>query len=251
MNTLLDIKDLHVSIEGKPTLSGVNLKIKSGEIHAVMGPNGSGKSTLSNAVMGNPRYEITKGEIMLRGKSILDLEPSERALSGLFLGFQYPKEIAGITLEEFLLAAYRAKQAHQTPDKPPILVFRFKRLLNEAMEKLGMPAEFAERFLNYGFSGGEKKKAEALQMAILKPELAILDETDSGLDVDALRTISENINENLKQNPSMSILLITHYQRILKHVRPDHVHVMKAGRIIKSGGHKLAEELEEQGYEKF
>lgn len=249
MTKLLEIKDLHVAIDGKAILKGVNLVINEGEVHTLMGPNGSGKSTLSNVIMGHPKYEVTKGDILYRGKSILKMEAHERALIGIFLAFQYPKEISGITLEEFLLAAYRAKQAHTDPNKPPILVFRFKKMLHEVMGELKMPEDFAERFLNHGFSGGEKKKAEALQMAVLQPELAVMDETDSGLDVDALKTITVNIDKVMRKRKNTGVLLVTHYQRILKHLEPDHVHVMKDGRIIKSGGPKLAHELEEKGYE--
>jgi Fe-S cluster assembly ATP-binding protein len=249
MTKLLEIKDLHVAIDDKAILKGVNLVINEGEVHTLMGPNGSGKSTLSNVIMGHPKYAVTKGDILYRGKSILKMEAHERALIGIFLAFQYPKEIAGVTLEEFLLAAYRAKQAHTDPSKPPILVFRFKKMLREVMAELKMPEDFAERFLNHGFSGGEKKKAEALQMAVLQPELAVMDETDSGLDVDALKTITANIDKVMRKRGKTGTLLITHYQRILKHLKPDFVHVMKNGRIIKSGGHELAHELEEKGYE--
>ena len=249
MNSILTIKNLHVNIGDKPILKGVDLTINPGEVHAIMGPNGSGKSTLSNALMGHPSYTVTQGEIHYKGENLLELEPHERALRGIFLAFQYPKEIGGVTLEEFLLAAYRAKQAFLTPDKPPILVFRFKRLLKELMEKLKMPEGFAERDLNYGFSGGEKKKCEILQMAVLEPALAVMDETDSGLDVDALRIISDGVNTVMKDKPDTGILLVTHYQRILKYIQPDVVHLMKDGKIIKSGGKEFAEELEEKGYE--
>lgn len=249
MTPLLEIKDLHVAIANKAILNGVNLTINEGEVHTLMGPNGSGKSTLSNVIMGHPKYIVTQGDILYRGKSILKMESHERALAGIFLAFQYPKEIAGISLEEFLLAAYRAKQAHETPEKPPILVFRFQKLMREIMTELKMPEDFAGRFLNHGFSGGEKKKAEALQMAVLQPTLAVLDETDSGLDVDALKTITLNIDKVMRKREKTGVLLVTHYQRILKHLRPDHVHVMKDGRIIKSGGADLAHELEEKGYE--
>lgn len=249
MTALLEIKGLHATIDGKTILRGVDLKINEGEVHTLMGPNGSGKSTLSNVIMGHPRYKVTKGDILYRGKSILKMEPHERALIGIFLAFQYPKEIAGVTLEEFLLAAYRAKQAYADPSKPPILVFRFQKMLKEIMAELKMPEDFAGRFLNHGFSGGEKKKAEALQMAVLQPQLAVMDETDSGLDVDALRTITANIDKVMRKRKNTGVLLVTHYQRILKHLEPDYVHVMKDGRIIKSGGPKLAQELEEKGYE--
>ena len=247
MTPLLEIKDLEVKIEDKTILQGVNLTINEGEVHTIMGPNGSGKSTLSNVIMGHPKYEVTGGDIHYKGQSILEMEPHERALIGIFLAFQYPKEIAGVTLQEFLMAAYRAKQAHA--DKPPILVFRFQKMLMEIMAELKMPEDFAERFLNHGFSGGEKKKAEALQMAVLQPDLAVMDETDSGLDVDALKTISTNIDKVMRKREGTGVLLVTHYQRILKHLKPDYVHVMKEGRIVKSGGHELAHELEEKGYE--
>lgn len=249
MIPILEIKDLHVAIDDKPILKGVSLTINEGEVHTLMGPNGSGKSTLSNVIMGHPKYHVTKGDIFYKGKSILEMEPHERALLGIFLAFQYPKEIAGVTLEEFLLTAYRARQAYADPGKPPILVFRFQKLLKEIMAKLKMPENFAGRFLNYGFSGGEKKKAEALQMAVLEPDLAVMDETDSGLDVDALRTITENIDKVMRKREKTGVLLVTHYQRILKYLEPDYVHVMKNGRIIKSGGPALAHELEEKGYE--
>lgn len=249
MTPLLEIKNLHAAIDGKAILHGVTLTINEGEIHTLMGPNGSGKSTLSNVIMGHPRYKVTSGDILYKGKSILKMEAYKRALIGIFLAFQYPKEIAGITLQEFLLAAYRAKQAYKDPERPPILVFRFQKMLREIMAELKMPEDFAERFLNHGFSGGEKKKAEALQMAVLEPTLAILDETDSGLDVDALKTITININKVMRKRQKTGVLLVTHYQRILKHLETDYVHVMKNGCIVKSGGPELAHELEEKGYE--
>jgi len=244
---MLKINNLHVSVDNKPILNGVSLTIRPGEIHAVMGPNGSGKSTLCNVIMGHPKYQITDGDILFNGKSILELEPHERALMGLFLAFQYPKEISGITLEEFLLAAYRAHQKHSNPDKPPILVFRFKKMLRELMEKFKMDEKFAERYLNHGFSGGEKKKSEILQMAILKPKMAILDETDSGLDVDALKIVCDGINQ--LQSDKMGALIVTHYHRILKHICPDFVHVLKNGKIVKSGGKEFACKLCKTGYE--
>ncbi|MCK5611702.1 Fe-S cluster assembly ATPase SufC [Candidatus Pacearchaeota archaeon] len=247
---MLEIKNLHVSIDDKPVLNGVDLKINSGEVHAMMGPNGAGKSTLTNVIMGHPKYTITQGDILFNGKSILDLEPHERSLMGLFLAFQHPKEIGGITLEEFLLAAYRAKQKHLHPDNPPVLVFRFKKMLKELMEKFKMEKKFASRYLNQGFSGGEKKKSEMLQMAVLKPSLAIMDETDSGLDVDALKAVCDGIQQVQRDSEKpMGVLMITHYQRILKHLEPDHVHVLKDGKIIQSGGKEFAHELEKNGYE--
>ncbi len=251
MTPLLQIIDLKVNIEDKEILHGVTLTINEGEVHTIMGPNGSGKSTLSNVIMGHPKYEVTGGDILYKGESILDMPVHERALCGLFLAFQYPKEITGITMEEFLLAAYRAKQNFINPSKPPILIFRFKKMLKEKMAELKMPESFAERFLNQGFSGGEKKKAEALQMAILEPQMAVLDETDSGLDVDALKIISESVNKVMKKRENTGVLLVTHYQRILKYLKPDYIHVMKEGRIVKSGGHELAQELEEKGYEEL
>lgn len=251
MTPLLQIKDLKVTIGEKEILHGVNLTINEGEVHTIMGPNGSGKSTLSNVIMGHPKYEVTGGDILYKGESILEKEPHERSLMGIFLAFQYPKEIAGVTLEEFLLAAHRAKKAYLKPGTPPTLIFRFKKMLHEIMAELKMPESFAGRFLNHGFSGGEKKKAEALQMAILEPQLAVLDETDSGLDVDALKTISENVNRVMKKDEKTGVLLVTHYQRILKYIQPDYVHVMKEGMIVKSGGHELAVQLEEEGYEKL
>lgn len=249
MTALLQIKNLHVSVDNKAILHGVDLTIKEGEIHTIMGPNGSGKSTLSNVIMGHPKYEVTSGDILYKGESILSVETHERALRGIFLAFQYPKEISGVTMEEFLLAAYRAKQAYLDATKPPILIFRFKKMLKEAMAELKMPEAFAERFLNHGFSGGEKKKAEALQMALLQPQMAVMDETDSGLDVDALKIISDSINKIMRKRDDTGVLLVTHYQRILKYLKPDYVHVMKDGRLVKSGGHELAHELEEKGYE--
>ncbi len=246
----LEIKNLHVTVEGKPVLQGVTLTVKPGEVHAIMGPNGSGKSTLANVIMGHPKYKVTKGDILYNGKSLLKLPPHERALAGIFLAFQYPKEIAGVSLEEFLLATYRAHQKHHDPNKPPILVFRFKRMLQELMAKLKIEEKFAERYLNYGFSGGEKKKAEILQMGVLKPQTAILDETDSGLDIDALRIVCEGVKSIQKDSEGrMGVLLVTHYQRILKYLEPDHVHVLKKGKIVRSGGKALAHTLEEQGYE--
>ncbi len=242
MNTL-EIRDLHVAIAGKKILAGVDLKIKGGETHVIMGPNGSGKSTLSNVIMGHPNYRIEKGDILLNGKSILELGPDERAGKGLFLAFQYPQEISGVSLANFLRHAYNAVH----PNGKRLSVMDFHRMLLEKMELLKMDREFANRYLNEGFSGGEKKRSEILQLAVLGPRIAILDETDSGLDIDALRTVAHGINS--VSNEKTGVLLITHYQRILKYVKPDYVHVMIKGKIVKSGGHALAEELEEKGYE--
>ncbi len=239
----LHITGLHVTVEGKEVLKGVDLTVKPGQTHALMGPNGSGKSTLANVILGHPKYTVTQGDILYGGKSVLTLAPDERARQGLFLAFQYPAAIAGVTLEEFLLAAYRA-QGHT------VLPFRFRKLLHETMALVKMDPAFSERFLNHGFSGGEKKKAEILQLALLQPDMAILDETDSGLDVDALKAVTEAVHAvQDKRESKMGLLLVTHYQRILKHLKPDHVHVMKDGRIVKSGGREFAEELEDKGYE--
>lgn len=249
MTALLKIENLHASAEDKSILRGVNLTVKKGEIHAIMGPNGSGKSTLSKVIMGHPSYEVSDGDIKYKGDDLSELEVHERSLNGIFLAFQHPKTIEGVTVEEFLLAAHRAKKAFKKPGSPPTLVFRFKRLLKELMENLKVPEGFAERDLNQGFSGGEKKKLEILQMAVLEPDLAILDETDSGLDVDALKTICHDILERKKAKPEMALVMVTHYPHILKYLKPDHVHVMKEGKIIKSGGAEFAHELEKGGYE--
>jgi Fe-S cluster assembly ATP-binding protein len=242
MNTL-EISDLHVSVDGKQILRGINLTIKQGETHAVMGPNGSGKSTLSSTIMGDPRYKIEKGDILLNGKSIIGMEPNERATRGIFLAFQYPCEISGVSLGYFLRSAYNA--THPEIAKMPVM--EFHKMLTEKMKLLKMDPAFANRYLNEGFSGGEKKRSEILQLSILEPKFAILDETDSGLDIDALKIVSEGINA--VSNKQLGILLVTHYQRILRYVKPDYVHVLVNGKILKSGGHKLAEELEEKGYD--
>ena len=238
----LDIRDLHVSIDGKPIIKGLSLKVRKGEIHAIMGPNGSGKSTLSNTIMGHPRYKIESGDIFFNGESILNDSPDERAKKGIFLSFQYPCEIPGVTLSNFLRMAYNS--LHGTK----MSVMDFKKHLEEKMKSLNMDMAFAKRYLNDGFSGGEKKRCEILQMAVLGPTIGILDETDSGLDVDALKIVSEGINI-LNRNSDQGILLITHYQRILRYIKPDHVHVMVDGNIVKSGGHELAETVEEKGYD--
>lgn len=248
MKPLLEITDLHVRVDGKTILNGVTLTVNSGEVHALMGPNGSGKSTLAHVIMGHPKYQVTGGDIRFMGKSLLKCDVRDRALRGLFMAFQYPKEIQGVTLEEFLLAIYRAKRKHDDPDKPPVLVFRFQKILKGLMESLQMDEKFSGRYLNHGFSGGEKKKAEILQMALLKPMMAVLDETDSGLDVDALKTVTDGIKAIQKDSPKMGVLLVTHYQHVLKHLKPDRVHVLKKGRLVKSGGRALARELEKSGY---
>lgn len=238
---ILEIRDLHVAVEGKPILKGVNLTIHKGEVHALMGPNGSGKSTLSNALMGHPNYTVTSGDILFKGESILELSPDERARRGLFLAFQYPVAISGVSVVNFLRTALKSIRGEEVP------VREFRKLLKEKMALLGMDDSFAGRYVNDGFSGGEKKRHEILQMAVLQPEMAILDETDSGLDIDALRTVAEGINK--LTGPNLGVLLITHYQRILNYVHPHYVHVLVDGRIVKSGGSELAEKLEAQGYD--
>ena len=246
MSDDLIIKNLHVSVEGKRILKGVNLTIEKGKVHALMGPNGSGKSTLAYTLMGHPQYEIEDGEVIFKGQNLLDLEPDERARLGLFLAFQYPTAIPGVTVANFLRQALNAKRTAQNGGKP-IPIPEFRKLLTEKMKLLNMDPSFAGRYLNDGFSGGEKKRAEILQMAVLEPEIAILDETDSGLDIDALRIVANGVNSLI--GPHMGVLLITHYQRILNYVKPDRVHVMYDGRIVLSGGSELAHELEAKGYD--
>lgn len=238
---VLEIRDLHVSIEGKEILKGVSLAVKKGEVHALMGPNGSGKSTLSFVMMGHPKYKVTRGKILLDGKDVTKMSPDERARLGLFLGFQYPTEISGVSLFNFLKTAYNSSR------KEKVSSMEFREIMADKMKLLGVHEDFVKRYLNEGFSGGEKKRGEVLQMAVLEPRMMVLDETDSGLDVDSLKVVSNGINKvSGKDN---CVLLITHYQRILKYVKPDRVHVMIDGRIAKSGGRGLAEELEEKGYD--
>ena len=239
----LKIKNLHVNVEDKEILKGINLTIKQGEIHALMGPNGSGKSTLSNAIMGHPIYTITKGSVILDNKDVLEMDVSDRAKLGLFLSFQYPVEIPGVSLANFLRTAYN--EIHNTK----INVIDFMKLLYQKMDMLKMGKDFAKRSLNVGFSGGEKKRTEILQLAILQPKFAILDETDSGLDVDALRVVANGVKK--LSNKDLGVLMITHYQRILHHVKPDHVHILVNGKIVKSGDYSLAENVEKQGYDKY
>lgn len=240
--SVLEIKNLHVSIEDKEILKGVNLTLKTGEIHAIMGPNGTGKSTLSAAIMGNPNYEVTEGEILLDGVNVLELEVDERARLGLFLAMQYPSEIAGITNAEFMRAAINAKR----DENDKISVMNFIKKLDEKMALLNMPEEMAERYLNEGFSGGEKKRNEILQLLMLEPTFAILDEIDSGLDIDALRVVAKGINEMRGDN--FGSLIITHYQRLLNYITPDVVHIMMEGRVVMTGGADLAKRLEAEGY---
>src|SRR5438270_2404089 len=237
----LIIRDLHVKVENREILKGLNLRVEPGKVHAIMGPNGSGKSTLAYTLMGHPNYEVTKGEVLVDGLNVLELPPNERAKVGLFLAFQYPHSIPGVTMANFLRTAVNSIK--ETPVPPR----EFRQQMNEHMSRLRMNNEFAARFVNEGFSGGEKKRAEILQMAMLQPKYAILDETDSGLDIDALKTVAHGVNS--MRGPDIGILLITHYQRLLNYIIPDHVHVMVAGRIVRSGRKELALELEERGYD--
>jgi Fe-S cluster assembly ATP-binding protein len=243
----LVINDLHVSIDGKEILKGVNLTVKPGEVHALMGPNGTGKSTLSYAILGHPHYEVTQGEVWFKGQNILELDTDERARLGLFLAFQYPVAIPGVSVANFLRTALNSRRRQINSADKGIPIPEFRKLLKEKMELLKMDNAFAGRYLNDGFSGGEKKRAEILQMATLKPEIAILDETDSGLDIDALRIVSEGVNA--LRGPELGVLVITHYQRILNYIKPDFVHIMMGGKIVESGGADLAQHLEEQGYD--
>lgn len=243
----LVIRNLHVSIEGKEILKGFNLTVNQGEVHAIMGPNGTGKSTLAYTLMGHPSYEVTEGEIIFQGRNILDLEADERSRLGLFLAFQYPVAIPGVTLANFLRTALNARRRAENPEDKGMPVPEFRKVMKEKMAMLKMDPSFAGRYLNDGFSGGEKKRAEILQMAMLKPDIAILDETDSGLDIDALRIVSEGVNT--LRGPEVGVVVITHYQRILNYIKPDFVHVMMDGRIVESGGAELALHLEEQGYD--
>ena len=242
---LLEIKDLQVSINDNKILKNLNLKINKGEIHAIMGPNGSGKSTFSKVLAGHPAYSVLDGDIFFKGLSILDLEPEERSHLGIFLAFQYPIEIPGVSNEDFLRLAYNSKQKFY--NKPEIDPIEFLTIINEKLNYVNMSPLFLSRNVNEGFSGGEKKRNEILQMILLDPELSILDETDSGLDIDALKIISNGINNFM--NPSKSIILITHYQRLLDYINPTYVHVMQDGKIIKTGSAELAKELENKGYE--
>jgi Fe-S cluster assembly ATP-binding protein len=243
----LIIKNLQVSVEDSPIVKGFNLTVHRGEVHAIMGPNGTGKSTLAYAVMGHPKYEVTGGDILLNGESVLELPPDERSRAGIFLAFQYPVSIPGVTVANFLRTALNARRRNSVPPQEEISVLDFRKLLKSKMDLLEMDYSFGGRYLNEGFSGGEKKRTEVLQLAVLEPKFAILDETDSGLDIDAIRIVSEGVN-TLK-GPSMGVVVITHYQRMLNFIRPDFVHVMFDGKIVESGGEELALQLEEHGYD--
>ncbi|MYZ04721.1 Fe-S cluster assembly ATPase SufC [Lactobacillus salivarius] len=243
--SVLEVKNLHVTVEGKKILKGVNLKMSTGEIHAIMGPNGTGKSTLSSTIMGDPAYKITKGDILLNGKSIIDLPVDERARMGLFLAMQYPQEIPGVTNAEFVKSAINARR----PKDDPIPLMDFIKRLDETLETLDMSEEMADRYLNEGFSGGEKKRNEIMQMMMIRPEFAILDEIDSGLDIDALKVVSRGVNQMRGDN--FGSLIITHYQRLLNYIVPDYVHVMMDGQLVKTGGPDLAIRLEKEGYAKL
>lgn len=240
-DVLLQITDLHASIENKPILKGVNLTIRRGEVHAIMGPNGSGKSTLSNVLMGHPKYTVTKGTILFKGEDITGLSVDARARKGLFLAFQYPVAIPGVPVSKFLRMSLQAVKGKDVP------ILEFRNKFKQKTQELGITDAFAGRYINEGFSGGEKKRHEILQLSLLEPELAVLDETDSGLDIDALKTVAEGINAT--RSAERAFLLITHYQRILNYMQPDIIHVLADGRIIKSGGKDLAHELESKGYD--
>jgi len=242
---VLEILDLHATVEGKEILRGINLTINKGEIHAIMGPNGSGKSTLAKILAGHPAYVVTKGEVLFEGRNLLELAPDERAREGVFLAFQYPVEIPGVSNAQFLRLAYNEKRKHRNEEELDPL--EFKDLLTERAKIVEMDAGLMSRSVNEGFSGGEKKRNEILQMAVLEPKLAVLDETDSGLDIDALRVVADGVNK--LRTPENAVVLVTHYQRLLNYIVPDHVHVLYRGRIVRSGGKELAYELEEKGYD--
>ncbi len=244
---MLEIKDLHVTVEGKAILNGIDLAVAAGEVHAVMGPNGSGKSTLAYVMTGRDGYEVTGGEIRYLGRDLLEMAPEDRAAEGLFLAFQYPVEIPGVPNTTFLKEAANALRKHR--GETPLDAMQFLKLLRQKTQALGMSDDMLKRAVNVGFSGGEKKRNEILQMAVLEPKLAVLDETDSGLDIDALKTVADGVNA--LRTPERAMLVITHYQRLLNYIVPDHVHVLAKGRIVRSGGPELALELEEKGYTQF
>ncbi len=245
-----EIEDLHVAVEGREILKGVSLGFGRGEVHAVMGPNGSGKSTLSNTLMGHPGYEVTGGRVLFRGQDLLQLEPDERARLGVYLAFQYPTVVPGVTMANFLRTALNARRGYDGKDRSKAISPReFRALLKEPMQTLRMDDSFLSRYINDGFSGGEKKRAEILQMAVLKPEIAILDETDSGLDIDSIKFVSEAINT--LRGPDLGVLIITHYTRILQFIQPDFVHVLVHGQVVRSGGPEVADQLERTGYSEW
>jgi Fe-S cluster assembly ATP-binding protein len=248
MTVALEIKNLHVNAGDVPILKGIDLLVKQGEVHALMGPFGSGKSTLAYTLAGHPAYEPTAGQVIFGGIDLFELEADERARAGLFLAFQYPAAVPGVTLAKFLRQAITSRMQAEDPDSKGISIPAFRRLLKEKMDMLGIDQKFAGRYLNEGFSGGEKKRVEILQMATLEPKIAIMDETDSGLDIDALRIVSEGANR-LREQLGMGALVITHYQRILNYIKPDYVHIMLDGRIVENGGPDLALKLEEGGYD--
>lgn len=241
---MLEIKNLHAKVEGSEILKGVNLNIGAGEVHAIMGPNGSGKSTLAQVIAGRDTYEVTQGEILYMGKNLLELDPEERACEGIFMAFQYPVEIPGVRNSYFLKSAYNSIRKYHGEDE--IDAMEFLKRIKERMKVLGIDPSFMDRPVNEGYSGGEKKRNEILQMAVLDPKLAVLDETDSGLDIDALRVVADGVNA--LRSPDRAIIVVTHYQRLLNYIIPDFVHVLVGGRVVKSGGKELALELEEKGY---
>ena len=247
MSSVLEVRNLHVSVQDKPILKGLNLVAKQGEVHAIMGPNGTGKSTFAYTIMGHPNYTVTAGQIIFKGEDVLGLEPDERARLGLFLAFQYPVAIPGVSVANFLRTAINARRRAVNPDDKGLPIPEFRKLLKAKMDMLQMPHDFAGRYLNDGFSGGEKKRAEILQLATLEPEMAVLDETDSGLDIDALRIVASGMNA--LAGPKLGVLVITHYQRILNYIKPGFVHVMLNGQVVESGGADLALHLEEHGYD--
>ena len=242
----LEIRNLHAAIDDSEILRGIDLEMSRGQIHAIMGPNGSGKSTLANVLMGHPAYEVTDGQVTFEGTDVLELEPDERSRLGLFLAFQYPSAIPGVTVANFLRMAVNAHRRSPEGDENPIRIPEFRKLLQENMELLKIDRSMSSRYINDGFSGGEKKRMEMLQMAVLEPRLAILDETDSGLDIDALRIVSDGVNR--LAGPELGVLVITHYSRLLRYIKPDVIHVLVNGRMVRTGGPELADELERDGY---
>jgi Fe-S cluster assembly ATP-binding protein len=248
MTAALEIKNLHASAGDQPILKGIDLLVRQGEVHALMGPNGSGKSTMAYTLAGHPAYEVTAGQVIFDGQDLLEMAADERSRAGLFLAFQYPAAVPGVTLAKFLRQTISSRRKAVDPEDKGISIPAFRRFLKEKMDMLGVDQKFAGRYLNEGFSGGEKKRVEILQMATVEPKIAIMDETDSGLDIDALRIVSEGANR-LKDEMDMGLLVITHYQRILNYIKPDYVHIMLDGRIVESGGPDLALKLEERGYD--